>query len=222
MAKNSLGGGEIIITNMESLRDKIYTIRGQRVMLDYDLAEIYGYTTKAFNQQVKNNIEKFEEDFMFRITRAELDNLVRCQNVTSNDVYFSRCQNGILNEDGLSRSKNLTLNTGRGSNIKYLPYAFTEQGIYMLMTVLKGDLAIRQSKALIRLFKQLKDYALETREVLEYRGNLELAAKIMETQKDVATAKSQIEKLNETTKKTDAKVNKITRLMSDLVKSYKK
>ena len=68
MAKNSLGGGEIIITNAESLRDKIYTIRGQRVMLDYDLAKIYGYTTSAFNQQVKNNIEKFEgEDFMFQL-----------------------------------------------------------------------------------------------------------------------------------------------------------
>ena len=191
MAKNSLGGGEIIITNMESLRDKIYTIRGQRVMLDYDLAEIYGYTTSAFNQQVKNNIEKFEEDFMFRLTDNEAQFLI---------------------------SNFLTSKTdGRGGS-RHLPYAFTEQGIYMLMTVLKGELAIRQSKALIRLFKQLKDYALETRETLEYRGNLELAAKILETQKDVETAKSQITQLSETTKKTDAKVNEITKLMSDVVK----
>ena len=188
MPKNSLGGGEIIITNTESLRDKIYTIRGQKVMLDYDLAGIYGYTTSAFNQQVMRNIEKFDEDFMFRLNEQEFSNLMS---------HFV---------------------TSSWGGYRKLPYAFTEQGIYMLMTVLKGDLAIRQSKALIRLFKQLKDYALETRETLEYRDNLELAAKILETQKDVETAKSQITQLSETTKKTDAKVNEITKLMSDVVK----
>ena len=87
-----------------TLKDKIYTIRGQRVMLDSDLAEIYGYSTKAFNQQVKNNIEKFDEDFRFQLTNEEAENL---------------------------RSKILTSSWG-GS--RYLPYAFTEQGIYMLMT----------------------------------------------------------------------------------------
>ena len=102
-------------------------------MLDADLAEIYGYSTKAFNQQVKNNIEKFDDDFRFQLSSKEVD----------------EC----------SRSKILTLNGGhRGTNIKYAPYAFTEQGIYMLMTVLKGERATAQSKALIRLFKQMKDY----------------------------------------------------------------
>ncbi|MBQ9887324.1 MAG: ORF6N domain-containing protein [Lachnospiraceae bacterium] len=96
-----------IIISEEMLKEKIYEIRGQKVMLDFELAEIYGYTTKAFNQQVKNNIEKFDEDFMFRLTKEELDEL--------------------------SRSNFLTLNSraGRGSNIKYCPYAFTEQGIYI-------------------------------------------------------------------------------------------
>ncbi len=118
---------------VESLQSKIYIVRGQRVMLATDLAEIYGYTTKAFNQQVKNNIEKFEEDFRFQLTWDEVSEL--------------------------SRSKKLTLNNeGRGGNLKYLPWCFTESGVYMLMTVLKGDLAIRQSKALIRTFKQMKDY----------------------------------------------------------------
>ena len=60
---------EIALVTQENIRNKIYTIRGQRVMLDSDLAAIYGYTTKAFNQQVKNNIEKFEEDFMFQLTK---------------------------------------------------------------------------------------------------------------------------------------------------------
>ena len=103
--------------------------RSVKVMPDFDLAEIYGYSTGAFNRQVKNNAEKFEgDDFMFRLNDEEAS-------------LVSRCKNYILN--GGSK---------RGSNIKYNPYAFTEQGIYMLMTVLRGELAVRQSRALIRTF----------------------------------------------------------------------
>ena len=111
---------EMMIANHESLVKKIYILREQKVMLDFELAEIYGYETKNFNRQVKNNIENFKgEDFMFQLTTQEVEEL--------------------------SRFKNFTLNrgTGRGSNIKYNPYVFTEQGIYMLMTVLKGDIAVR-------------------------------------------------------------------------------
>ena len=123
---------EISILEENSIRSKIHVIRGQQVMLDFDLAQIYGYSTKAFNQQVKNNIERFDDDFRFQLSEDELQEL--------------------------SRSKILTLNKGRGSNIKYAPYAFTEQGIYMLMTVLKGDLAVTQSKMLIRTFKEMKHF----------------------------------------------------------------
>ena len=131
------------------LKSRIYTIRGVKVMLDADLAEIYGYSTKAFNQQVKNNIERFAEDFRFQLSKKEVEEL-RSKNLTA--------ITGLENASA-SRSKILTLNKGsRGSNIKYAPFVFTEQGIYMLMTVLKGDLAIQQSMALIRLFKQMKDY----------------------------------------------------------------
>ena len=137
---------KIIIHSETDLRSKIYTIRGIQVMLDFDLAEIYGYSVKAFNQQVKNNIEKFDEDFRFQLSWEELEKI------------------SLLR----SRSKILTLNTGRGSNIKYLPYAFTEQGIYMLMTVLRGDLAIRQSKILIRLFKGMKDFIIEREHLVGY------------------------------------------------------
>src|SRR3712207_9075907 len=106
---------EIMIVNQASLVNKIYTIRGEKIMLDFELAEIYGYETKNFNRQGKNNIEKFEgEDFMFQLTNEEIKELLRCKNFT------------------------LNRGTGRGSNIKYNPYAFTEQGIYMLMTVSKG------------------------------------------------------------------------------------
>ena len=93
------------MNNLINIENKILVIRGQQVMLDRDLAEIYGYTTKAFNQQVKNNIEKFPDDMMFQLSKEELE-------------YCSR-------------SNFLTLNRGRGFNIKYLPFVFTEQGIFL-------------------------------------------------------------------------------------------
>ena len=99
------------------LKSRIYTIRGVKVMLDADLAEIYGYSTGSFNRQVRNNIEKFDDDFRFQLTKEEL----------------SRCKNCILkmdsDEKNSSKSKIFILNHGgRGSNIKFMPYAFTEQG----------------------------------------------------------------------------------------------
>ena len=113
----------------EWFKKHIYLIRGQKVMLDSDLAEIYGYDTRGFNKQINNNSERFEGDeFMFQLTKDEFINL-KCKNYTSS--WGGR---------------------------RKLPYVFTEQGIYMLMTVLRGDLAIKQSKALIRLFKLMKDY----------------------------------------------------------------
>lgn len=137
--------------NEDLLTSKIYIIRGQKVMLDFELAEIYGYTTKAFNQQVKNNIKKFDEDFMFRLTKDEYENLARSK------IFTSR--NWTMGNKG-----------GRTS----LPYAFTEQGIYMLMTVLKGELATKQSKALIRLFKNMKDYLIENNSLLTQKDYLNL------------------------------------------------
>ncbi|MDU7496827.1 MAG: ORF6N domain-containing protein [Sneathia sanguinegens] len=118
---------EIVVIDETTMKSKIYYIRNQKVMLDFELAEIYGYETKTFNQQVKNNIEKFDEDFRFQLTKDEWEFL---------------------------RSKILTSKSDEGAGgRRYMPYAFTEQGIYMLMTVLKGELAVKQSKALIRMFK---------------------------------------------------------------------
>ena len=75
---------QIIELTEESIESMVYEIRGQRVMLDFDLAKIYGYTTKAFNQQVKNNIDKFPEDFMFQLTNAELESILRSKSLTAN------------------------------------------------------------------------------------------------------------------------------------------
>lgn len=151
---------EIMIVDEQSLRNKIYVIRGQQVMLDYDLAEIYGYTTSAFNQQVNRNSEKFDEDFMFRITQQEFENLMS--------------QNVISSWGGRRK----------------LPNAFTEQGIYMLMTVLKGDLATAQSKMLIRLFKSMKDYIIENQQLMiPQRDYLALTEKVAEHDADIREIK---------------------------------
>lgn len=137
--------------NEDLIASKIYIIRGQKVMLDFELAEIYGYETKRFNEQVKNNIERFDEDFRFRLTKEEYDLILRSKKSTA--------QIWTVGNKG-----------GRTS----LPYAFTEQGIYMLMTVLKGDLATKQSKTLIRLFKTMKDYLVENNNMLTQKDYLNL------------------------------------------------
>ena len=133
---------ELVLLNSETIESMIYAIRGQKVMLDFELAKIYGYSTKAFNQQVKRNIDKFPEDLMFILRKEDLKKIARSQNVTT-QIW-------------------VTQEGGRTS----LPYAFTEQGIYMLMTVLKGELATKQSIALIRAFKQMKDYIIESNNLL--------------------------------------------------------
>ena len=131
------------MNNLINIENKILVIRGQQVMLDRDLAEIYGYETKRFNEQVKNNIERFDADFRFQLTDEEIYNL---------------------------RSK---ISTSSWGGTRYKPYAFTEQGIYMLMTVLKGDLAVQQSKALIRLFKKMKQYFADNAGILQRIDTLE-------------------------------------------------
>ena len=162
MNKTDLTLIELTEENIESM---IYEIRGQRVMLDFDLARIYGYSTKAFNQQIQRNIERFDEDFMFQLTKEELDELVRSQIVTARTVSpLENCKNIVTESDNFVRSKKSTAriwNFGNTGGRTTLPYAFTEQGIYMLMTVLKGEIAVKQSKTIIRLFKQMKDYIIE-------------------------------------------------------------
>ena len=120
----------IIELTEENIESMVYEIRGQKVMLDFDLARIYGYTTKRFNEQVRRNIDKFPEDFMFRLAREETEQLSRSQIVTTKN-------DAIIPEESLWSQKSTLNKSGnlRGRHIKYLPYAFTEQGIYMLMTV---------------------------------------------------------------------------------------
>lgn len=162
---------EIVVIDESTIKSKIYYIRNQKVMLDFELAEIYGYETRAFNQQVKRNNEKFDEDFMFQLTDEEVEELSRSQIVTLNK------------------------GTGRGSNIKYKPYAFTEQGIYMLMTVLRGELAINQSKALIRMFKQMKDFIIENQDFIGSKELVQIAIQTNKNTNDIAKINDKISSL---------------------------
>ena len=151
---------EIMTVDEQSLRDKIYVIRGQQVMLDYDLAEIYGYSTTRFNEQVTRNIDRFDPDFMFELTKEEIHNLIS-QNATSS--WGGR---------------------------RKLPRAFTEQGIYMLMTVLRSELATIQSKKLIRLFKSMKDFIIDNQQfMITQKDYLALAEKVYNNSADIEEIK---------------------------------
>jgi phage regulator Rha-like protein len=133
--------------NATIIREKIYELREQKVMLDFDLALLYGVATKALNQAVKRNINRFPEDFMFRLTAEEWERW--SQNVTASD-------NQTIEEDG-RRSQFVTA----FRNKKTLPYAFTEHGVTMLASVLRSEKAVNMSIAVVRAFIALKTYAIQ-------------------------------------------------------------
>ncbi|MBE5914332.1 ORF6N domain-containing protein [Pseudobutyrivibrio ruminis] len=165
----------IFIISEETIRERTYIVRNQKVMLDFDLAEIYGYETKNLNRQVKNNIKKFlGEDFMFELTDEEVEELSRCKNFTLKDEE-----------------------NGRGKNIKYNPHAFTEQGIYMLMTVLRGELAIKQSRALVRTFKKMKDYIVSNEMLPSNRQMLQLSMQVTNTTQSIAEIKKSLNQVED-------------------------
>jgi len=117
-----------IAINQEEIVSKIYYIRGKKVMLDKDLAELYSVETKALNQAVKRNINRFPNDFMFQLTKEETQSL---------------------------RSQNVTLK--RGEHRKYSPYVFSEHGVLMLSNILKSETAINISIQIIRIFIKLRE-----------------------------------------------------------------
>ena len=136
---------------LQPIQSKIYEIRGQRVMLDRDLAELYQVTTSALNQAVKRNIERFPPDFMFQLTDAETENW-KSQIVITNSITM-----------GLRRN----------------PYAFTEQGVSMLSAVLKSSVAIQVSIAIMRAFVAMRNYiTTTTAELAEIRAKLALLERV--------------------------------------------
>lgn len=131
------------IVQMQAIENKIYIFRGQRVMLDRDLADVYGVETRVLNQAVKRNNARFPEDFMFQLSEEEYK-LLRSQNV-------------ILKNDELLRSQNVTIEDKRGKHPKYLPYAFTEHGTVMLASVLKSQTAIEASIQIVKAFVKFRE-----------------------------------------------------------------
>jgi ORF6N domain. len=159
------------------IQNRIYEIRGQRVMLDFDLAEMYGIETSQLKRSVRRNIKRFEgEDFMFEVAKEEL----------------SRCQIG-------------TLNKGRGSNIKYLPFAFTELGVAMLSSVLNSDTAIEINRGIMRAFVAVRQLILAppADEVIELKNEVkqlkEYIEEVFTDYNDInEDTRMQLELINET------------------------
>ncbi|MGY0426768.1 MAG: ORF6N domain-containing protein [Polaribacter sp.] len=128
------------------IQDRIYAIRNQKVLLDFDLAALYQVETRVLKQAVRRNIKRFPPDFMFELTREEY-NFLRSQIVT------------------LEENK-------KGKHSKYLPFAFTEQGVSMLSSVLRSDIAIDINISIMRVFVQLRQVALSNIELIEQLNTL--------------------------------------------------
>ena len=146
------------------IENKIYEIRGQKVMLDFDLAEMYGVETKRLKEQVRRNIERFPAEFMFELTKEEV---------------------------AISRSQIATLKTGQGYNIKYLPFAFTEYGIVMLSSVLKSNTAVEVNINIIRAFVRMRQYLLSNIPKKELE---ELKQRIEYLEEDITSDRESYEK----------------------------
>ena len=149
----------------DSIRNRIYEVRGVKVMLDRDLAEMYEVETKMLNRQVKRNIERFPPDFMFQLTEREWE-FLRCQTVTSNDSL--RVQDGMLDEN---RQEILKCQNGTSSwgGVRRPPFAFTEQGVAMLSGVLRSERAVRVNIQIMRAFVAVRQALpqLATREDID-------------------------------------------------------
>ncbi len=197
--------------NLEPIRRKIYEIRGCKVMLDRDLAAMYGVETKALNQAVKRNIKRFEgDDFMFRLTKDEATQaFLRSQNVTLEQTG----NKGNLDDSNCSRSQIVTLKKGRGQNIKYLPFAFTELGVAMLSSVLKSETAINVNREIMRAF-------VEFRHLASSIPLPETSADVTQLRKDFEELKLDIEDIlhdqNDINESTRLQLENITQVLAEM------
>ena len=204
------------------VKSKIYTIRGQKVMLDFDLAQMYEVETRVLNQSVKRNIERFPDDFMFQLTKGELD-ILKSQFVTSKMTEIQvdenlKSQNATSNiheseSVGALTSQNVILKNRRGQHSKYLPSAFTEQGVAMLSSVLRSPLAIQVNIGIIRAFVEIR--RMTTSLVLP-----NTAADVVQLRKDFEDLKLDIEDIlhdqNDINESTRLQLDAISTAMAEL------
>ncbi|MCY7423198.1 MAG: ORF6N domain-containing protein [Chitinophagaceae bacterium] len=135
------------------IESKIYLVRGMKVMLDVDLAEMYGVETKRLKEQVRRNIARFPDDFMFELTKEQAEKLLSSQIKTP------------------SRSQIATLK--RGENIKFLPFAFTEHGVLMLSSVLRSEQAVQVNIQIMRVYSKMKELLIMHKDILVKLEKLE-------------------------------------------------
>ncbi len=156
------------------IKSMIYTIRGKQVIIDSDVAWLYQYETKKVNQAMKRNIERFPENFCFQLNQEEVDSL---------RFQIESLKNGVKKENSL-RSQIVTLkNNGRGQHRKYLPYAYTEQGIAMLAGVLKSEIAVEISIKIINSFIEMRKFLYNNGQIFERLTTLEY--KQLENEKNI-------------------------------------
>ena len=188
------------MNDLQVIQSKIYVIRGQRVMLDVDLAAMYGVETKALNQSVKRNIERFPEDFMFQLTKGEFE-ILRSQIVTSK---VADNQGDIILRSQIATAKDF-------SKTRSLPFAFTEQGVAMLSSVLRSPLAIQVNIGIIRAFVEFRHMATSLPQT---------AADVAQLRKDFEDLKLDIEDIlhdqNDINEDTRAQIEAISTALAEL------
>lgn len=138
---------------IKSIQNRIYEIRGERAIIDRDLANLYEIETKRLKEAVKRNIKRFPKDFMFKLTKEEWE-----------DIRF---QVEAVENDNSLRSQIATLKKGRGQHSKYMPYAFTEQGVAMLSGILNSDKAIAMNIAIMRAFVEIRRVLIQETDLKE-------------------------------------------------------
>lgn len=160
----------------EIIENKVYIIRGQRVMLDKDLAWLYEVETKRLNEAVKRNIERFPEDFMFQLTKEEYENLMFQFGTSSREnenlrsqFATSKKEENLMSQIAISSSDEKILEKIKTSaswgGVRYLPYAFTEHGVAMLSSVLRSKRAVAINIQIVRIFNHLRNMAIEHKDL---------------------------------------------------------
>jgi hypothetical protein len=155
---------KLITIPSERVFSKIFLIRGKKVMMDKDLAELYGVETKSLNRAVKRNLERFPEDFMFQLNKQEAE-------VWKSQIDIPNLKSQIATSS--SRYQIGTLKSRRGQHIKYLPYVFTEQGVAMLSSVLHSKRAIQVNIQIMRTFTKIREMLSTHKELREKIEKLE-------------------------------------------------
>ena len=193
------------MNDIQTIQSMIYEIRGQRVMLDFDLAEMYGVETRRLNEQVKRNIERFPEDFMFQLTKGEHE-ILKSQIATSN---LSENQNVAVSISQTATSKPKERRGGKQKR----PYAFTENGVAMLSSVLRSPLAIQVNIGIMRAFTAFRHLATSL-------PKSDVVADVAQLRKDFEELKLDIEDIlhdqNDINEETRAQLDAISTALSEL------